>query len=100
MSDFKVNLELLNKLVTELNTSFAAAEKAFSVSENKNEYVVDNSKCLGLVTSVAVEASALSQDFLRVIKLNSATVAPVATNPFGTNDIFGDLFGNLKDKKN
>lgn len=99
MSELKVDLSLLNKIIKELNDQLALAEKVKeSDPTNNHAYVAELAKCMGLVSTVAVEATALSHDYMKLIKINSVPAGALtgALGGGGVDDLFGDLFSPKK----
>lgn len=80
MSEVKVDLALLNKLVKELNDEFAKAAALKGDAVNRHDYVAASAKCLGLANAVALESSALTHDYLKEIKMSS--MEPGSINPY------------------
>lgn len=67
MSKAKVNLDLLKKLVGELESSLQNSE---AVKSDNNEYVVELSKAAGLAAGVMQEASLLVLDIHALTQLS------------------------------
>lgn len=103
MEEIKIDLMLLNSLVKELNNEFAAANdsKNSDPLNNKIAYVSKLAKCLGLASAVSTEAAALTHEFSKNVRINSAGDVP-ATD-LGLSDLsslFGLGFGDSVKKKN
>lgn len=104
MAEIKVDLALLNKLVKELNDEFAKATALKDhESVNRHDYVAASGKCLGLANTIALEATALTHDYLKEIKTHS--MEPNSVNPYAgltdegeSLDPFG--LGGIFKKKN
>lgn len=85
----KVNLQLLKKLVETLESQISSAE-ALATSDDCNEYIVELSKCLGLASGVALEATALCGDIQVLVK-----GAPLAS---AKEDMLEKLLGKVPSK--
>jgi hypothetical protein len=83
MSQPKVNLTILQKLVSEISEQLVLAE---ADNMDTNITIAELSKCMGLATAIAMESTALAGDFSRLIKLNST---PVPENMNGLEEILG-----------
>jgi hypothetical protein len=97
MNQFKIDLAILNALVKELNDELALANKSKELNvSNTSEYIVFISKCMGLASSLTMEASALSHDFMKEIKVSSSSPLP---DPYPMGEEGSDILGNLFSKK-
>lgn len=63
----KIDLDLLKRLVTELENDLNAAEEKRVAATDKKGYVIALSKCTGLAAGIAAEASALIGDMKQVM---------------------------------
>lgn len=98
----KPDVALLNKLVKSLNDQLTLATKIKEVSsESAHEYIEEIAKCMGLATTLATEASALSFDFLNEIKVNSAgkIKSMFAHTDLGSITSIDELFDNASGSK-
>lgn len=96
----KVDFSLLNRLVSESNTSLELALKQKELgtkgsAQASNDYVVELSKVYGLVAAIYAESSALISDLAKEIK-SSSNGQPVSTDL----DPLSSLFGPVKSAKN
>lgn len=106
MSDNKVlpttiiDLKVFDTLIKEFNEQFAKTQ-AIKDSGNANtpEYVAEAAKCMGLISGVAIEASALSQDFMKDIRINSAPSVSDASALYDPASTLESLFKPYSDKK-
>lgn len=75
--DVKVDLTLLKKLVSALESQLDAANAIAAAKNNENvaDYVVEMSKATGISASIAKEASLLVGDIRQAIKLNTSPSA-------------------------
>lgn len=64
----KVNLTLLKRLVSELESALAAGDKLTVDKTDLNQYVVEMSKAIGLASGVMSEASMLIVDINTVVR--------------------------------
>lgn len=75
--DVKVNLDLLKRYTTELDTLLKACsiikERALAYDENSpreaTEFIMEMSKAVGLASGIAQEASALTMDIMQEVRL-------------------------------
>jgi len=82
-----VDLTLLKRLVSELETTLTASE-AIDSKANKNELVVEMSKAAGIAAGVMNEAAALIGD-IQYVAGSAGTVA-------SGQDLLGKLMSGLK----
>jgi hypothetical protein len=69
----KVNLTLLKRLVSELETTLESAEEiaANKTEDNVQNYIVEMSKCTGLAAGIMQEATMLVGDIQQMVKINT-----------------------------
>ncbi len=86
----KVNLELIKKLVLELENTLSVAEKIKENLSDKGstDYIVELSKAAGLATGIMQEGSALVMDVL--------SLTGTAQSPLGKQDLLEKILGPLK----
>jgi hypothetical protein len=68
----KVNLELLKRLVSELETALEGSEAIRAAEGNPQDYIVEMSKSMGLCSGIVQEASLLIVDISSLVKSVSA----------------------------
>jgi hypothetical protein len=77
----KIDLELLKKLVGELEVSLQTADGIKSATEvNNTDYVVEMSKAAGLAAGVMQEASLLILDIHGLVYSNQGTASKGSTD--------------------
>lgn len=91
----KVDLTLLKRLVSELESSLSSADEVKELKTDKtaasiNDSVVELSKAMGLTSGIMQEATLLMMDIQSVIR--SQTAAPVMSK----NDLLDKILGPLK----
>lgn len=95
ISKQKISLAILNKLVAALNEQMKVCDD-LSKDVPQEDYIVELSKALGVVSAVQVESGALVQDVMSLIKINS--VPEVDMSDYLDLDAFGS--GRSKSVKN
>lgn len=83
----KVDLSLLNRLVSELNAQVSLADKIDGAT-NHHDQVVELSKAIGIVSAISSEAMLLVGDIAAQAKQPNQTSV--------SEDLFGSLFGKSK----
>ena len=71
-----INVSLLKRLILELEKDVAVAEQNFATTEDRQRFVVELSKSIGLAVSISNEAIFLIED----IKKNVVQVSSPAEN--------------------
>ena len=84
----KVDLDLLKKLVSELEASLTAAEGIKERKDNVKDYIVELSKAQGLAAGVMKESSLLIMDIQALVSSVQA--------PSSKGDLISQLLGPLK----
>jgi len=72
MATTRINLDLLGRMVTELNAQLLKVKEA---GDNQTAYA-ELSKCLGLTSGIVMEATALAGDTQKELQLNSVPEQP------------------------
>lgn len=89
----KINITLLKRLVEELESTLNFSEDLQQeLSANKNEYVIEMSKALGIATGITLEASMLIMD----IQTLTQTASGAAPTSSGKEDSIKSLLSLLK----
>lgn len=87
----KIELTLLKKLVSELETSLnTVQELPFDERDQFNTFITELAKTSGLAAGVAQEATALVKDMYQV-----STMAQKPAMPLGGQDLLSELFGEV-----
>ena len=94
----KVDLTLLKQLVSELETTMAAADlMPADTATATNDYVIEVSKAIGLASGVVLEASMLVSDIQVIIKKASS---PSPSKEDGLKGLLDMLKGSKIDGTN
>ena len=90
----KVNLELLKKLVAELenhlNISDALNKAAPELDANQHEYIIEMSRAAGVASGIVSESTMLIGDIHRAVRLGNA---PDLKDSLSLDKLLGDLTG-------
>lgn len=88
----RVNLSLLKRLVSELETTLISVDELKPVAEENatNEAIVELSKAVGIADGIVQEASLLMMDIKVVVRSHSS-------GSLTKNDLLEKILGPLKD---
>lgn len=89
MTKSKIDLDIIKRLVSELEASVNRAEDIKASADDKIEWIVELNKAAGLVMGIMTESTLLLGDI-------QYTVAGGPANPSAKNEFMDKLIGGLK----